>query len=75
MTTIAPPICAGCKHLTTDLRESKCDAFPAGIPTEILLSKVDHRQPVAGDNGVRFEPKDAKAAEYAEWLFEPVQAS
>lgn len=75
MTTVAPPICGGCKHLRGDLREPKCDAFPAGIPNEILLSRADHRQPFAGDQGIRFDPKDAEAAEYAAWLFEPVSAS
>jgi hypothetical protein len=71
MTTIAPPICGGCAHLHGDLRDPKCDAFPDGIPHEITLSKSDHREPFPGDNGIRFEPKDAKAAGWAAWLFQP----
>lgn len=74
MTTIAPPICIGCKHLTGDLREPKCAAFPAGIPNEILLSRADHRKSFPGDQGITFDPKDAKATEYAERMFAPVHA-
>jgi hypothetical protein len=75
MTSVAPPICGGCKNLTSpDLREPRCTAFPDGIPNEILLSRADHRQPFAGDNGIRFDPKDADAAKYAEFIFEPVRA-
>lgn len=70
MTTIAPPICGGCKHLTSpDLRDPKCDAFPAGIPNEILLSRADHRKPFPGDNGIQYEPKDADDAKYADFIF------
>lgn len=69
MTSIAPPICVGCKHLIGTLLDPKCAAFPDGIPNEILLSKLDHRQPVAGDHGIQFAPDDEKASEYAEQLF------
>jgi hypothetical protein len=73
MTSVVPPICAGCKHLTTDLMESKCDAFPAGIPWEILLSKADHRKPFAGDSGIQFEPRTPKDAEYAAMIFDTAE--
>lgn len=69
MTTIAAPICAVCKHRRGDLRDPKCDAFPDGIPNEILLSKADHRKPFPGDNGIVFEPEDKQATEYANFLF------
>ena len=36
--------------------ELACDAYPKGIPDEILDNDVDHREPVAGDKGLRFEP-------------------
>ena len=73
MTTIAPPICGGCKHLLVDLRDPKCDAYPGRIPSPILLSRVDHREPYSGDDGIRFEPKTPAAAAYAEWLFQPFE--
>ena len=73
MTSIAPPICGGCRHLTSpDLRDPTCTAFPAGVPWDILLSKADHRQPFPGDGGSRFDPTDDRAAAYAESMFEPV---
>lgn len=73
MTTIAPPICAGCKHLFNDLRDPRCDAFPGRIPNPILLSRVDHREPYSGDQDIRFEPKTPDAAAYADRLFRPME--
>lgn len=69
MTSVAPPICVGCKHRRGDLMDPKCDAFPSGIPTEILLSNADHRKPYPGDNGIRFDPESPEDAKYAEALF------
>ena len=65
MTSIAPPICGGCRNLVGTLLDPKCRAFPGGIPAPILLSEVDHRQPYPGDGGTLFEPRDARAARYA----------
>jgi hypothetical protein len=74
MTSVAPPICGGCKHLdrTSDrpLFDPKCTAFPAEVPRAILLSEVDHRKPYAGDNGIVFEPQDKDAADYAAMIFD-----
>ena len=85
MTTVAPPICTGCTHLTSGKLfdpahpsdPAVCDAFPEapGIPWDILLSKADHRKPFPGDNGTQFVPKSLKDVEYAEFLFEPEPAS
>ncbi len=32
-----------------------CDAFPDGIPMEILSNAHDHREYFPGDHGVRYE--------------------
>jgi hypothetical protein len=70
MTTKLPPICIFCTHFTGSVTKGwVCEAFPAGIPEEIAYEDVDHRQPYPGDHGIRFEPKDKDAAEYAEYLF------
>lgn len=50
MDTMAP-ICGACAR--TDDMET-CEAFPEGIPQSILENKVDHRQPIKGDSGLRF---------------------
>lgn len=52
------PQCTLCSHyrrpaVTGGLKT--CAAFPEGIPVEIWENRVDHREPYAGDNGVRFQ--------------------
>jgi 8-oxo-dGTP pyrophosphatase MutT (NUDIX family) len=37
-----------------------CTAFPAGIPTDIMASVHDHREPFEGDGGLTFEPKTSE---------------
>jgi len=74
MTTIAMPLCPGCKHFNRDggWGGFRCAAFPEGIPEAITLSEADHRQPFKGDRGIRFEPVDDEAVAYAELLFSPL---
>ncbi len=33
-----------------------CDAFPDGIPEEILFGPFDHTEPYPGDHGLRYSP-------------------
>lgn len=73
MTSIAQPICYGCARYRPSAKSGDggltCDAFPAGIPSEIVLSQVDHREPIGGDGGQTYSPTNAAAAAYAERLF------
>ena len=43
--------CVACVHV----HMGRCDAFPDGIPQEILENWHDHRLAYPGDNGIRFE--------------------
>lgn len=63
MTVAAPPICDACSRLAPlpDRPGLGCEAFPDGIPDEVLVDGFDHRLPFPGDGGVRFEL--AKGAE------------
>jgi len=40
------------------------------IPLDIWRSAKDHRKPVSGDDGIRFEPKSQEDADYAAMLFD-----
>ena len=44
--------CAMCKHKRAN---ATCAAYPGKIPDAILTNEHDHKQPFAGDNGIRFE--------------------
>lgn len=72
-----PPICAHCVWLTrtspVPLKldgSDSCGAFPDGIPQPILDNEVDHRKPVDGDQGIRFEPRSENSRLYAEIVFD-----
>ena len=49
--------CFTCKHYAAALT---CDAFLERIPQDILNGTIDHRKPYPGDNGIQWEPFDAK---------------
>lgn len=51
--TIDKILCNRCKHKRERIT---CDAFPDGIPIEIIRSG-EHFRPVPGDNGIVFEEK------------------
>ena len=72
MTSVVSPVCFGCTHMypSGPNHDLKCDAYPSDIPWDILLSKVDHRQPYPGDNGVVFEPKSPEDEQYAQLIFD-----
>ena len=45
--------CLHCRHYQG---QATCAAYPNGIPSDVMTGKVDHRKPVKGDHGIRFEP-------------------
>lgn len=67
MTSRPPPQCLSCKHWVSPLEtggdKQTCTAFPKGIPDDIWWNRADHRQPVSGDNGIRWD--GAEFPEYA----------
>jgi len=44
--------CHVCRHYHDD---GNCDAFPGGIPHEILAHEHIHTEPYEGDGGILFE--------------------
>jgi hypothetical protein len=44
-----------CEHFHfEDQYHLTCEAFPGGIPEEILHNQHDHNEPYPNDNGIRF---------------------
>lgn len=48
------PMCVSCKRRRADWA---CDAYPGGIPEQILAGDWDHRLPKPGDNGLLYDPE------------------
>ncbi len=53
------PICLTCQRFlgVESAAGYVCEAFAGGVPTDVLASRVDHRDPVEGDGGLRYRPK------------------
>ena len=49
--------CNSCDHYHNN--GETCEAFPDGIPLDIISNEIDHREPVQGDNGIRWESRPA----------------
>ena len=48
--------CSHCRHLFPN--ENKCEAFPGGIPLDIIRARHFHMTPYPGDHGIQYEPSD-----------------
>jgi hypothetical protein len=49
--------CKCCKHYRQSGPGHACEAFPGGIPPEIIDGRRDHRKPYPGDRNIQFETK------------------
>ena len=66
------PSCARFRsYLTTGAPGRRCEAFPDGIPEAIWSNRVDHRQPVEGDHGLRWTPREG--AEFPQYALDAVR--
>lgn len=45
-----------------------CNAFPEGIPSEILNNEFDHREPHEGDRDIQFEPDEGRGFLLSAWV-------
>ena len=51
------PQCLYCKNYIGRTKDGihTCKAFPEGIPKEVFWNKIDHKNSIAGDNGILYE--------------------
>lgn len=47
--------CDSCRHLRSG--GARCNAFPDGIPSAILVNNHDHHKPFPGDHGILYSPR------------------
>lgn len=64
MISLLPVQCRACSRYRTR-PAGTCEAYPGGIPVEIITYGGDHRQAHRGDHGLRFKPADTAAAREA----------
>ena len=50
------PLCLVCERVDNPEEPTTCEAFPTGIPQEILTGSFVHTEPFDGDNGLVFAP-------------------
>jgi hypothetical protein len=67
VTSRLPVQCRACVRWRPN--SGSCEAYPLGIPIAIQLLGADHRQPMEGDHGIRFEqaPGPQAAEDFANW--------
>lgn len=66
MTTMRPSLCGSCIHYDG---KGNCDAFPKGIPDDILFYGGDHRSLWPQQVGTTVHVlKDGKEQDFEDWL-------
>jgi hypothetical protein len=71
--TIYIPQCIFCTHWRKDGLGPTCNAFPDGIPEEVLTNGHDHRKKYAGDNGIRFSSVGDVGDRFMAYTFDGVR--
>lgn len=70
MTTGPRSQCDACRHFRERASFDDpftCTAFPDGIPDAVYDNDLDHRNEIAGDNGIQFDAKPGD--EFPEYAF------
>jgi hypothetical protein len=55
---IKEPLCFWCKHFTGRGEVWVCNAFPSGIPMDIVNGDFEHTKPHAGDHDIQYDAED-----------------
>lgn len=71
MSTRHATLCAACQRLrkANGQGQPTCEAYPGGIPNQIVRWGGEHRTPRPGDHGLQFVLKEGQEEQYEDWLF------
>lgn len=62
-------LCSYCQRFQPDPLRPTCEAFPNGIPDEILQGEHDHRQPFEGEEILFLPRADAPADDVLDEMY------
>lgn len=52
------PVCETCERLNREKKGYTCEAFPDGVPDEVLFNGNPHTSEIPGDKGLLYKKRE-----------------